>query len=313
MFESSIQHTISPFTVVPKQSEGVTLQHPYSNSNSCENVSLIEATDTENRVSTRTASALHRFNRYEIKYLLDEANLDDLRERLKSRMLPDAYQSSAGASLVTSLYYDSKDLRCYWEKIEGLRFRRKLRIRVYGDPENVTDDTIVFVEIKQRVNRVTQKRRIPLKYSDARILCDQRLDPENSDAQPEFVNEVLNFSQTLDLQPTAITSYHREAFVGVDADTGVRVTLDHRVRGRNRDFYLGAAAENQFIIPPHLAVIELKANERVPQWFTDLAAEINLNTVRISKYCQSVESHELGVRATQHAREFPEPLNPLKE
>ena len=270
---------------------------------------MLETSDTATRDTTQTASALHRFNRYEIKYLMDESNLPELREKLKERMLADSHQLVHGPARITSLYYDTRDLRCYWEKIEGLRFRRKLRIRVYGPPESVTDETKVFVEIKQRVNRVTQKRRIPLSYKEARILCDERTDPDNPDVRPEFVNEVLTLTQALDLQPTAITSYQREAYVGVDADTGVRITLDHRVRGRNRDFYLGTkGATNHFIIPPHIAVVELKANERVPAWFTDLAAELNLNTVRISKYCQSIESHQLGARATQHARKFPKPL-----
>lgn len=238
---------------------------------------------------------------------MEESQLPELRERLQQRMQADSHQSGKGASLVSSLYYDSRDLRCYWEKIEGLRFRRKLRIRAYGDPDTITDDSTVFVEIKQRVNRVTQKRRIALSYADARILCDERLNPNQSDARPEFVDEVLTFAKTVDLQPTAITSYHREAFVGVDADIGVRITMDHRVRGRDRDFYLGAKATNQFIIPPHLAIVELKANERVPAWFTDLAAEINLSTVRISKYCKSIEAHHMGARSPQHARKFPKP------
>lgn len=271
--------------------------------------------NTTIRDTTQTASALHRFNRYEIKYLMDESRLPELRDRLQERMQVDSHHLVNGPALITSLYYDTRDLQCYWEKIEGLRFRRKLRIRVYGEPDLITDATNVFVEIKQRVNRVTQKRRIPLSYADARILCDERVDPDNPNVRQEFVNEVLTLLHTRDLQPTAITSYQREAYLGVDADTGVRITLDHRVRGRNRDFYLGTkGATNQFIIPPHLSIVELKANERVPTWYTDLAAELNLNTVRISKYCQSIESHHLGVRATQHAREFPKPLaTPVEE
>jgi hypothetical protein len=269
---------------------------------------LATQNSTTIRDSSQTASALHRFNRYEIKYLLDESNVPSLRERLQERMDTDPHQLASGPARVSSLYYDSRDLRCYWEKIEGLRFRRKLRIRVYGEPETINDDSLVFVEIKQRVNRVTQKRRIPLRYAEARKLCDERIDPEVSDARQAFVDEVLTYADLMDLQPTAITTYLREAYLGTDADTGVRITIDHRVSGRNRDFYLGAqGATNDFIIPSHLAVVELKANERVPAWFTDLAAKLNLSTVRISKYCQAIESHQMGARAPQHARKFPKP------
>jgi SPX domain protein involved in polyphosphate accumulation len=271
-------------------------------------VALAEESTSPASASSQTASALHRFNRYEIKYFLQETNVPALRERLQERMATDSHQIENGPARVSSLYYDSRDLRCYWEKIEGLRFRRKLRIRVYGEPETVNDDSTVFVEIKQRVNRVTQKRRIPMTYAQARRLCDERVDPQVSGAKQTFVDEVLSFIDLIDLQPTAITTYRREAYLGTDADTGVRVTIDHRVSGRNKDFYLGTLnATNSFIIPSHLAVVELKANERVPSWFTDLAAELNLNTVRISKYCQAIESHQMAPRTPQHVRKFPEP------
>ncbi len=110
----------------------------------------------------QTASKLHAFNRYEIKYFVDEMKVPpELRAELAARMETDPF-SPHGGYPVTSLYYDTADLRFYWEKIEGLKFRRKLRMRLYGNPADCTDDTSVQIEIKQRVNRVTQKRRIAL-------------------------------------------------------------------------------------------------------------------------------------------------------
>lgn len=255
-----------------------------------------------------TASALHRFNRYEIKYLLRQDQLPALRRELDARMQKDPHQVEP--TRITSLYYDTRDLRFYWEKIEGLRFRRKLRMRVYGPPSAVSEDTKVYVEIKQRVNRVTQKRRVSLSYADARRLCDARGDLQAPGSQG-FIDEVLTLARSLDLRPTAITTYFRDGYVGQGADLGLRVTVDQRVSGRDRDFYLGSEATNTFIIPPHLALVETKANERVPTWFTDVAAKLELSTVRISKYCKAVEAHSLGVRSAQHVREQPEPEPPI--
>ena len=116
-----------------------------------------EDVPTEPTGYQQTASRLHSFNRYEIKYLLDEFRVAELRSELVARMASDPF-SPRGGYPVTSLYYDTADLRFYWEKIEGLRFRRKLRMRLYGRPADCTDQTPVQVEIKQRVNRVTQKR-----------------------------------------------------------------------------------------------------------------------------------------------------------
>ena len=248
---------------------------------------------------TATASAIHRFNRYEIKYLMPESALPELRDRLSSRMSVDS-NTGGKPERISSVYYDTRDLRFYWEKIEGIRFRRKVRIRIYGEPASIDDDTESFVEIKQRTNRVTQKRRVPLPYRYARMLCAGQPVPAGVDVRPAFANEVLTMVASLDLRATAVTTYLREPYIGVDADIGMRITLDHRVCGRIRDFDLALAAENRFLIPQHLAIVEIKANERVPTWFTDLAAELELTTVRISKYCKAIEAHahatDIGLR-----------------
>src|SRR6185295_18065814 len=138
----------------------------------------------------RAPSRLHAFNRYEIKYLVPREVLDDLRDDLRRRLDIDGYSAGGGYG-VWSLYYDTPQLRFYWEKIEGLRFRRKLRLRHYGSPHTLTDDTPVYVEIKQRVNRVTQKRRIALPYREAQRLCDGREPVDHAPADHGFVNEVL--------------------------------------------------------------------------------------------------------------------------
>ncbi|GAA2275007.1 polyphosphate polymerase domain-containing protein [Glycomyces scopariae] len=247
----------------------------------------------------RTASALHSFNRFEIKYLLSYEDVPRLREALRARMEADPY-SVKGGYPVCSLYYDSQSLRYYWEKIEGLHFRRKLRIRNYGERHELTDESPVYVEIKQRVNRVTQKRRVKVPYLLARRLCNDGVLIDHLPEQRPFLEEVMGLVDGHGLRPTAITAYNREAYLGSDADLGLRVTIDHRVRGRDRDFHLGAEVENRLIIPPQKAVVEVKANERVPYWVTDTAARLGMEVVRVSKYCQSVEAHGLAPRSVFH-------------
>jgi SPX domain protein involved in polyphosphate accumulation len=254
----------------------------------------------------RAPSRLHAFNRYEIKYLVDTGEVASLHRELADRLDPDRHCGASGYG-VWSVYYDTPALRFYWEKIEGLRFRRKLRVRHYGDRSAVGPDTPVFVEIKQRVNRVTQKRRVRLPYAVARRLCDSRAmvdpgTPERASTAPEraFLDEVLGLVSGLDLRPVTMTGYQRHAYLGRGAELGLRVTIDQRVRGRDRDLDLGAEAENRFIIRPSLAVLEVKANDRVPYWLTDLTARRGLTVVRVSKYCQSVEAFGRAPRSVFH-------------
>jgi SPX domain protein involved in polyphosphate accumulation len=258
-----------------------------------------------------TTSSLHAFNRFEIKYLVHRTRLGPLRDGLQAALDPDGY-SGTGGYPVESVYYDTRGLQFYWEKIEGLRFRRKLRLRRYGGDGTPADDAgPVFVEVKQRVNRVTQKRRLCLPYGDALRLCAgqgfRRAEPLSSREQA-FVDEVTSLVGNLRLLPVVTTAYHREAYLGRGADLGLRVTVDHRLRGRDRDFRLASGSSDRFTLPPDLAVLEIKANERVSTWVTDLAARLDLQVVRISKYCQSVEAFRLAPRCVMHRADEVEEL-----
>lgn len=254
---------------------------------------------------TATASRLHAFNRFEVKYLVPEEQVDTLRAEFARHMDIDA-NSGDGGYPVMSVYYDSPRLTFYWQKIEGLKFRRKLRIRHYGDVGGLHADSPVQVEIKQRVNRVTQKRRIELPYRKALALCAGDTEEASDGTQLStrdrgFFHEVAALVTQMNLRPTVTTAYTREAWIGQGADLGLRVTLDHRLRGRDRDFHLASDTTNRLILPPRLAVLEIKANERVPDWITDLTARVNLDVVRISKYCQSVQAFDLAPRSILHA------------
>lgn len=233
-------------------------------------------------------SAIRAFNRFELKYLIGRDQIETVRRDLSDRLVTDPH-SHGGSYGVWSLYYDTADLRFYWEKIDGIKFRRKLRIRHYGTPSSLANDTSVFVEIKQRINRVTQKRRLGLPYSAALRLCAGRDVPTKTTEETAVANEVQRLVGGLDLQPAAITGYQRLAMIGRDTDAGLRVTFDTHLRGRTSDLELHSAVVSDPVLEPTLAIVEVKVNERVPYWLTEKVARHNMQLIRISKYCTSVE------------------------
>ena len=250
----------------------------------------------ELRSNQATLATIRRFNRFELKYLADRDLVRAFRDDLPDRLARDA-NGLNGFYPVWSLYYDTRDLQCYWEKIDGERFRRKLRIRHYGPPSDVQEDSPVWVEIKQRVNRVTQKRRLQLTYEEARKLCDGHEPAEYSDRDAIFIQEVLTFAGERQLRPTTVVGYVREAFVGLEEDSGLRLTIDSRIRARDRDLEIGTESEHRFVIPPHLSIVEVKVNERLPYWLTEMIARHNLSLIRVSKYCQSIEAFQRAPRS----------------
>jgi len=244
-----------------------------------------------NRRRAPTASsalqAIRSRERFELKYLLSREQAADLSVKVAQYMDEDPHGDGRSYA-ITSLYYDTPDLRCYWEKIDGIRYRRKLRIRHYEGPRELLAETPVFVEIKQRVNRTVQKRRARLPYAAALALCAGE-DIECDDAQGPFVREVQAFVDTQRLQPAAITSYFRRALVGTVHDPGLRSTFDTDVRYRTVDLDLASRNPGGHMIHPERVVLEVKANERIPRWLAGLVGEFNAQIIRLSKYCQSIE------------------------
>lgn len=234
-------------------------------------------------------------DRFELKYLVDRAQQTALAAELSAYMPFDRLGDNQGRYLITSLYFDSPDYKCYWNKLEGHRFRRKVRIRVYG-AEQVTPETFCFVEIKQRINKTLQKKRVRLSYAVAEALCSEG-EPvaDQSVADQAVIEELLYLHHMLQLQPACVVAYHRLAFQGDEYDHGLRVTFDTQLKGRAHDLTLLSLgyAENQFFLPPQLAIMEVKANHRIPRWLAELVNEHQCVLRRVSKYCSALEHSKL--------------------
>jgi SPX domain protein involved in polyphosphate accumulation len=243
---------------------------------------------------TNLSHIIRAFNRFELKYLVPIQAAERFKQALRAHLVPDDHGDSLGSYRLSSLYYDGPDFRCYWEKMDGLKFRRKLRIRHYESPEPLSADSPVFVEIKQRLERVTQKRRILLPYREALCLCDERQRPEGSSWAPgpqdaALLDEVLALSWQYNLRPASVIRYARQALVGTDDDIGLRVTFDTDLSYRAGCLALHDQDGDLALFPADWAVVEIKVNERIPYWLTELVAVHNLHLVRVSKYCRSIE------------------------
>jgi hypothetical protein len=237
--------------------------------------------------------SIRSFNRFELKYLLSLEKAEEFKQDIKSFVHFDHFSKEKGFYPIRSLYFDSKELSCYWEKIEGLKFRRKLRIRSYGNGEQESD--AVFVEVKQRVNRVTQKRRIELPYQEAmELVTNDQFWKEDSSFQ-SFIEEVQVFRNQYQLIPQAVVQYNREALVGGSYDEGLRITFDRSIESRLNNLELTETDGTSYILPPSQCIMEIKVNDRIPYWLTEKVAKHELRMIRVSKYCRAIEKKVQGL------------------
>jgi len=235
---------------------------------------------------------IRTFNRFELKYFLPAKIQNKFQTDLLKYLEPDTNGDNFGNYVLSSLYYDTDEYRFYHEKINGIKFRRKLRIRHYETAADLKPESIVFLEIKQRFDKVIHKRRAALPYQDALNLCNTRIVPISSGSDKEVIDEVLSMIIQYDLKPKCITSYLRKAFTGGDYDTGLRVTFDTNIRYRTNDNDLSSRNPGKLMIDPEISIMEIKVNGAIPYWLTQLTAKYNLSLIRISKYCTGLEASE---------------------
>ena len=192
---------------------------------------------------------------------------------------------------VRSLYYDSPRLDFYWEKIDGLKVRRKLRIRGYN---TLNEKSVAFLEIKRRYGAAVVKERAKYDYAEivkimsspANIWLTYEQSNNGSMVLGKWLDNILRWN----LEPTVVIAYEREAYVGrYEDDNQVRLTIDYDVRARVTESVEELFAEDNFtFLTGRYYVLELKFNNYMPKWMRELVMEMNLQQRSISKYCMGI-------------------------
>ncbi len=231
-------------------------------------------------------------NRFEVKYLVATRSVPGLVEEFAAYTRPDPHAGPQGYP-VYSLYWDTPDFRFFWEKVEGLKYRRKLRFRRYG-----TGD--VYVEVKQREDRTLHKRRLRLSVARARAMFGDGtmgLDWSAVSADP-VATEVALLIERLGLRPRMAVTYRRRALFG-RFDPELRITFDSRIQcDRDHTDLARPFAVGRYVLDPRATVLEVKYDHRAPRWLTKAACRHGLTIVRMSKYCSAVDRCWYGGQLT---------------
>ncbi len=239
--------------------------------------------------------------RHEIKFLLNRTQHLALATAVNQVLRPDPFGDDDGHYAVTSLYYDTADYKAYWDKVNGVKMRRKVRVRTYGNPV-VLPETVVFLEIKQRTNVRMGKRRLRLPYGVAANFGDYAETLPNLTAPEQRTAQELHYLfGALHLQPTCVVSYQRAAYGGHRDYPDLRITFDTDVRGRveNLSLLTTDAGPLQTVLAPSWSILEVKVNQTIPYWLAQLLSRHGCTPRRISKYCAALERCE-AIRRRQH-------------
>lgn len=229
--------------------------------------------------------------RFELKYRINESKAQEIRFFVENYLECDPYGASnpSRSYPVHSLYLDSSGMNTYHRTVNGDRNRYKLRLRYY-DSEN----SPIFFEIKQRRNRVIQKKRAQIHRHAVQDLLNGYVPTkkhlmEYSVEQQEALEHFCLLAGKLQATPKIHITYLREAYESEDSND-VRITIDRNVK---------SCRVNQNKIPEHLnnqlpafgntVILELKFTNRFPAWFNELTQRFHLRRESASKYVDSIE------------------------
>lgn len=160
-------------------------------------------------------AALRR--RVDCKYVVSRDELAEVVEEVGERY--EALEIDGRRSFdYESIYFDTPDLRCFEDHVEGRRPRFKIRTRLYRD------SATCFLEVKVKTrDDETVKRQRPHDPS-----AHGGLDPDARRFLDEVLRECTGEKAPVELAPSLTTRYDRTTLGAVDG--GQRVTCDADVR-----------------------------------------------------------------------------------
>jgi len=243
--------------------------------------------------------------RFELKHVIPLEAAQKLWKELDIHCVPDEHADPEFGYEVSSLYFDTRQLRFHRDCQESIGYRRKVRLRAYGAEGIHTPDfnnlshpakhrcAGLFMEIKEKHKHRVGKKRCKL-INDAILtshpdILNISIDELEQYMPPDHVatREILYLHKLLTLSPKALIRYIRKSFAG-KYEPGLRITLDYRITVGGRNLLNYDPAREKFIIPPTMGVLEIKSFGTIPIWLQNTLLRFELSRTRMSKYCEGV-------------------------
>lgn len=238
--------------------------------------------------------------KYEFKYIVPVSQLDELREAIKPYVELDPYAAEMDANeyTVRSIYFDTARFDYYYEKIDGYKIRKKIRIRGYNVQKG--GDT-VFMEIKRKLKEPIEKDREKMTFEIMKRLMAGEGAQAYGDVEDDHgVNGAGKFLYHVyrnNLKPVVLVVYEREAFFD-RFKTEVRITFDKNLRGiaypTIDDLY---SEKNAVEANKGRFIFEVKFFDHFPGWLRPITGQLDLVRRSASKYIMCIDAHHLTVQS----------------
>lgn len=225
--------------------------------------------------------------RHEIKFIISKQMSLILKQRLALAMDVDKNSVNLDNTyFIRSLYFDDINSTAYYEKIDGVLYRKKYRIRIYNN-----DSSFIRLERKWKHNNMTSKDQLKIsKENCIDLLTNQfdNIDKEllNNSLMKEFITDIKVFG----LKPSVIVDYKRLAYTYPISE--VRITFDEKIKSGLYNCNLFNMNRITYdVIDNNEVVLEVKFNEVLPEHISIILQTIPMYRQAVSKFalCRSIK------------------------
>lgn len=223
--------------------------------------------------------------RNEIKFIINKNMAEVLKQRLSLIMDIDTNSvNSDNSYYIRSLYFDDEDSNAFYEKLDGVEYRKKYRIRIYN-----LDDRFIRLECKYKHNNMTSKDQILITKEECSKIIDGKIDDFKL-AKDNILKQFLVDYRLNRLRPCIIVDYNRLAFTYHVSD--VRITFDSKIKSGLYNYNLfDENACTYSVIDDSEVVLEVKFNEVLPEAIAIILSTVPTFRQAFSKFatCRSIK------------------------
>ena len=222
--------------------------------------------------------------RHELKFKISNAAAEVLKQKLRLIMKTDnnAYYKD-GSYLIKSLYFDDINSTSYYEKMDGVLYRKKYRIRIYNN-----SDKFIRLEKKMKHDNMTAKEQMLISKDIYSKILNGKINEING--AEGLLLEFLGECRTKNLVPSIIVAYHRTAFIYPISD--VRITFDSNIQSGLYNYDLFKNDSPVYTVDEKgKQVLEVKFNEVLPLHIANILNDIPSCREAVSKFaiCRSIK------------------------
>ena len=218
--------------------------------------------------------------RQEFKFYISNEEIVFLRNSLKLLMkLDENSNKEKGFYTITSLYFDSPNDDAFNEKVDGVYYREKFRIRKYSESE------IIKFESKKKIENVISKTSEIINKDTVRNLFQNNshlLDSKKS----EFIKKSFALIKSNGLRAKNIVEYDREAYFLPYGN--IRITFDTNLKTYNsNNNFFDKNKSSTSIFHDQINILEIKHSLPLPEHLKFVLKKIIANRCAISKFVLS--------------------------